>query len=145
MGPDYAPDADTRGYNISKAIGYIDEVSHTFGYQSSTYGVINEHGVSVAESTCGAMFGTCGRGSSIACEPGRKVGVALLSIDELSYVAMERTRTSREAVELMGKLASKYGFYGPPDSFEGSGESLIVGSPEDAWAFQILSDPNGTS
>jgi len=144
-GPGYEPDADTKQFNITKPIGFIDQVAHTYGYQSSTYGVINEHGVGVAESTCGAMFGTCGRGSNIACEPGRKIGEALLSIDELSYIAMERTKTSREAVELMGALASKYGFYGPPDSFEGSGESLIVGGPDEAWVFQILSDPQGKS
>ena len=36
--------------------------------------------------------------------------IGLMSgIDTLSYLAMERTRTSREAVELMGSLASKYG------------------------------------
>lgn len=145
MGPDYRPNADTKGYNVSEPIGYIDQVPHTFGYQSGTYGVLNEHGVSVAESTCSAVFGTCGKGSTVGCEPGRKVGAALMSIDTLSYLAMERSRTSREAVELMGQLASKYGFYGPPDSFEGSGESLIVGDPDEAWAFQILSDPTGTS
>ena len=68
-----------------------------------------------------------------------------MSIDTLSYLAMERCRSSREAVELMGSFATRYGFYGPPDSFEGSGESLIVGDPDEAWAFQILSDPTGTS
>ncbi|CAJ1453288.1 unnamed protein product [Effrenium voratum] len=58
---------------------------------------------------------------------------------------MERSTSSRQAVELIGGLASKYGFYGPPDSFEGSGESLIIADPDEAWAFQILSDPTGTS
>lgn len=145
MGPDYAPSPETRGYNISEPIGYIDEVEYTFGYQSGAYGVLNEHGVGVGESTCGAVFGTCPRGHTDHCEPGRKVGEALMSIDQLSYIAMERCRTSREAVELMGHLALKYGFYGPPDSFEGSGESLMVGDPDEAWSFQILSDPNGTS
>eukprot|EP00933_Yihiella_yeosuensis_P081048 TRINITY_DN94588_c0_g1_i1.p1 TRINITY_DN94588_c0_g1~~TRINITY_DN94588_c0_g1_i1.p1 ORF type:complete len:591 (-),score=109.31 TRINITY_DN94588_c0_g1_i1:30-1802(-) len=144
-GPDYMPDDDTKAYNTTGIIGWIDQVNHTYGYQDSSYGVLNEHGVSVAESTCGAAFGTCGRGSSIGCEPGRKVGVALFSIDTLSSLAVERSRTSREAVELMGAFASKYGFYGPPDSFEGSGESLVVGDPDEAWAFQILSDPSGTS
>lgn len=145
MGPGYELDDDTQAFNASKPIGHIEQVSHTFGYQSGSYGVINEHGVAVGESTCGAAFGTCGKGSTVGCEPGRKVGVSLMSIDTLSYIAMERSRTSREAVELMGSLASKYGFYGPPDSFEGSGESLIVGDPDEAWAFQILSDPTGTS
>mmetsp|Transcript_59209 Transcript_59209/g.138685 ORF Transcript_59209/g.138685 Transcript_59209/m.138685 type:complete len:587 (-) Transcript_59209:132-1892(-) len=144
-GPAYEPNADTKSYNLSSPIGYIDQVPHTFGYQSGTYGVLNQHGVSVAESTCSAVFGTCGKGVSVGCEPGRKVGSALMSIDTLSYLAMERCRSSREAVELMGAMATKYGFYGPPDSFEGSGESLIVGDPDEAWAFQILSDPTGTS
>merc|ERR1719284_539861 len=45
----------------------------------------------------------------------------------------------------MGHLALEYGFYGPPDSFEGSGESLWVGDPDEVWSFQILSDPSGTS
>lgn len=144
-GPDYAPDADTSGFTNSVPIGFLEQVNHTFGYQSGTYGVLNEHGLSVGESTCGAVFGTCGRGSSIGCEPGRKVGAALMSIDTLSYIAAERCRTAREAVMLMGTLALEHGFYGPPDSFEGSGESLIVADPDEAWAFQILSDPNGTS
>jgi dipeptidase len=144
-GPGYSPSPETKGYNVSKPIGYIDQVNHTFGFQSSSYGVLNEHGVGVGESTCGAAFGTCARGRTDHCEPGRKIGEALLSIDELSYIAMERCRTSREAVELMGHLALKYGFYGPPDSFEGSGESLMVGDPDEAWAFQILSDPKGVS
>lgn len=145
MGPGYTPGPDTAGFKQYEPIGYIDEVEHTFGYQSGTYGVLNEHGLAVGESTCGAIFGTCGKGSSVGCEPGRKIGESLMSIDTLSYIAMERCRTSREAVELMGELAVKYGFYGPPDSFEGSGESLVVADPDEAWAFQILSDPSGTS
>eukprot|EP00913_Durusdinium_trenchii_P009969 g9356.t1 len=145
MGPDYMPSSETTGYPVYEPIGYIDQVKHTFGYQSSSYGVINEHGVAVGESTCGAVFGTCGKNSTVGCEPGRKVGEALMSIDTLSYLAMERTTSSRAAVELMGSLATKYGFYGPPDSFEGSGESLVVADPDEAWAFQILSDPTGTS
>ncbi|CAK0801179.1 unnamed protein product, partial [Prorocentrum cordatum] len=125
--------------------GFIDEVEHTYGYQSGSYAVLNDQGLAIGESTCGAVFGTCGKGSSVACEPGRQVGVALMSIDTLSYLAAERCASAREAVQLMGDLAVEHGFYGPPDSFEGSGESLIVGDPEEAWAFQILSDPTGTS
>lgn len=145
MGPGYEPSQETAGYPVYEPIGYIDQVAHTFGYQSGSYGVINEHGVSVGESTCSAMFGTCGRNQTVGCEPGRKVGEALLSIDTLSYLAMERCKSSKEAVELMGSLAVQYGFYGPPDSFEGSGESLVVADPDEAWAFQILSDPTGKS
>lgn len=145
MGPGYQPSNETAGYPVFEPIGYIDQVSHTYGYQSGSYGVINEHGVAVGESTCGAMFGTCGANQTVGCEPGRKVGVALMSIDTLSYLAMERCTSSRQAVEMMGQLALQHGFYGPVDSFEGSGESLVVADPDEAWAFQILSDPTGTS
>merc|ERR1719484_408266 len=112
-------------------------VSHSYAYHDGTYGMINEHGVAVGESTCSSVFFTCARGMKTGCEDGRKVGEALFSVDTLSELAMERTTTARAAVELMGSLASSQGFYGP-GSFEGGGESLMVGNRSEVWAFQIL-------
>ena len=117
-------------------IGYIPEVPHTFSYFESTYGIMNEHQVGLAESTCSAVFST----NSID-----NGGSALLSIDQLSHLAMERASTSREAVMIMGSLAEKYGFYGESDSFEGGAESLLVSGPTEAFIFHILPDPTGTS
>jgi dipeptidase len=141
-GPDFAPTNVTGP--PSKPIGSIPQVSHTYAYHDSTMGVINEHGVAVGESTCSSAFFTCARGKTTGCEDGRKVGSALMSIDTLSELAMERTRTARDAVELMGSLASEHGYYGLK-SFEGGGESLTVGDRAEVWVFQILSDPSGTS
>ena len=39
-------------------------------------------------------------------------GKAMMSVDTLSQLAMERTMRSRDAVQLMGSIAEKYGFYG---------------------------------
>ena len=73
-------------------IGYIPQVPHTFAYFESTYGIMNEHQVGLAESTCSAVF------STTAVNNG---GAALLSIDQLSHLAMERATTAREAVSLI--------------------------------------------
>lgn len=116
-------------------IGFIPQVEHTYAYFEATYGIINEHGLGIGETTCSGMFGTTAVGHS---------GKALLSIDTLSQIAMERAKGAREAVLLMGTLAEAHGFYGA-GSFEGSAESLMVGDAQEVFIFHILPDPTGTS
>ena len=96
---------------------------------------VNEHQVAIGESTCSGVFGTKAVGHG---------GKALLSIDTLSQLAMERATSARAAVALMGRLAEKYGFYGE-GSFEGSAESLMVTDPDEGFIFHILPDDTGTS
>jgi len=146
----YAPESypryvgSSRGVAAYKAVGnqsdfsplgHIPQVLHTFGYFEQTYGALNEHQVGIGESTCSGVFGTSAVGHG---------GKALMSIDTLSQIAMERATSSRAAVELMGSLAEKYGFYGA-GSFEGSAESLMVTDPQEGYIFHILPDPTGTS
>lgn len=119
-----------------KPIGYIPQVKHTYAYYESTYGIMNENQVGIAESTCSGVFST----TSISAG-----GKALLSVDQLSQIAMERATTAREACQLMGDLAEKYGFYGESDSFEGGSESLMVTDPNEGWVFHVMADPTGTS
>ena len=64
-----------------RAAGYIPEVAHTFGYHEETYGAMNEKQVGIGESTCSGVFGTKAAGHG---------GRALMSIDTLSQLAMER-------------------------------------------------------
>lgn len=128
----YAPKAGEKPY---EPIGSIPQVPHTFGYYEQTYGALNEHGVGIGESTCSGMFGANATGHG---------GNALLSIDTMSQIAMERSKTAREAVQLIGSLAEKYGFYGI-GSFEGTAESLFIGDPEEVFIFHILPDPTGLS
>lgn len=132
--PEYYPNAN---YSSSfKPIGYIPQVSHTFAYLEETYGAVNEHQVGIGESTCSGVFG--------AIPLGAPNGTALLSVDALTQIAMERATTARQAIEIMGELAEQYGFYGA-GQFEGTAESLAVSDPKEGWIFQILPDSTGKS
>jgi len=136
--PEYFPRIDDLGeYEASFVpIGSIPQVPHTFAYLEDTYGAVNEKQVGIGESTCSGVFG--------AIPLGAPNGTALLSVDQLTQIAMERSSSAREAVQLMGSLAEEYGFYGAGE-FEGTAESLGVTDPDEAWIFHILPDPSGTS
>jgi dipeptidase len=89
--PEYFPENCQAGQGYcdsSVPIGYIPQVAHTFAYKEATYGVMNEKQVAIGESTCSGVY---------AALPKHQGGHALLSVDELSYIAMERASTAREA------------------------------------------------
>ena len=134
--PEYYPNSSSSAMSIFAPIGHIPQVSHTFAYLEETYGAVNEHQLGIGESTCSGVFGASPLGSPN--------GTALFSIDELTHIAMERTKTAREAIALMGSLAERYGFYGA-GQFEGTAESLAVSDVHEAWIFHILPDPSGKS
>jgi hypothetical protein len=48
-GPYYQP---VDGQNLSQPLGYIPQAERTFAYLQGTYGVMNEFGLGIAESTC---------------------------------------------------------------------------------------------
>jgi dipeptidase len=125
ISPNYAP---TGTQNDSVPIGYIPQVAHTYGYLDLSYGALNDQNLAIGESTCSAK--TVG----IPVSAG---GKALFWVGELSHVAMERCATARCAVQLMGELAEKYGFYADGER-EGAGETLTVADTMEAWVFHVL-------
>ncbi|CAM9512455.1 unnamed protein product, partial [Heterosigma akashiwo] len=131
--PEYFPRGDQASF---VPIGSIPQVPHTYAYLEDTYGAVNEMQVGIGESTCSGVFG--------AIPLGAPNGTALLSVDQLTQIAMERASTARDAVQPMGSLAEQYGFYGAGE-FEGTAESLGVTDPNEAWIFHILPDPSGKS
>ncbi|KAL3944166.1 MAG: hypothetical protein SGBAC_001775 [Bacillariaceae sp.] len=146
--PEYYPTEDNNQSSF-EPIGYIPQgegvvsetaatttATTTFGYLEETYGALNDQQLGIGESTCSGVFG--------AIPLGAPNGTALLSVDELTHIAMERASTAREAVLLMGSLGEEYGFYGAGE-FEGTSESLAVSDTEEAWIFHILPDPTGKS
>lgn len=141
-GPDYYPTSTSPC--CTHPIGHVQvpaefiTSSRTFGYLDGNYGILNEEGLQVGgESTCSAVF------TSVA--KGQVNGTALFSIQELNRLALQYTKTARDAIRLMGHMAETYGFYGPSDNSEGSGESLMVADAQEGFVFHILPDDTGTS
>jgi len=90
---------------------------------------MNEHGLGLGESTCPAFL----VGKSVA-----DGGSDLFSIGNLMNIALERCKTARCAVKLMGELGSKYGFYGEDPGIAGGGEAVtLVDRTGEAWVFHI--------
>jgi dipeptidase len=119
IGTDRGPGYDTRDYQASKPLGSIPQVSHTYAYFDASYGVMNEHQLSIGECTCGAKV-----------QPDPKPGKRIFYSAELSRVVLERCRKAREAVELIGKLIAGYGYYG-------TGETLIIGDTQEVWIMEM--------
>ena len=104
---------------------------------------MNDQQVAIGESTCGAKFWT---------RPIYAGGKALFEIAELSQIALERCRTARCAIELMGELAETYGYYGASwdenditTNIIEAGEALTIADPQETWIFHITPDDTGTS
>lgn len=119
VGKDFSPVYDT-GENPSIPLGEIPQVAHTYAYINCEYPVINEHQLSVGETTCKAKYDDI--------EPAK--GKRLLYSSTLARIALERCKKSREAVKLIGSLIDSYGYYG-------TGECLVFGDPEEAWVIEM--------
>ena len=120
----------------TEPIGHIPQVPHTFGYSEGNYGIMNEHQLSIGESTCSGRF------VASAISAG---GEALFCVNELSRVAMERCSTARCAIRVMGDLAVEHGFYGAAGSFEGGSETLLIADTEEGWVMHFVPYPETNS
>lgn len=125
--PDSGSDAagHTSESNDLIVLGYIPEVSHTYGYYTASYGMINDQNLMSGECTDYAKV-------ELDAEDGKRIFYS----SELSNVALERCTKAREAVELVGSLIDDYGYYG-------TGETLIFADSEEAWVIEMCSSPDG--
>ncbi len=98
--------------------GEIPEVSTTFSRFDIAYPFMNEKQVAIGETTIG------GRRELYNSE-------GFFDIMALERVALERAATARQAIEIMGELAVRYGY-------SDGGECLTVCDPKEAWVFEIF-------
>lgn len=148
----YHPDQHP-GYNMTVPLGYIPEVKSTYGYYESLQPLMNDQGLGLGESSCGAMLLNKAPGDTTDT---RDVPVGLLDTASLMELALERCATSRCAVELMGQLAEEHGFGPTPGEVSGfgscggrkcwddAGEAYTVADKTgEVWVFHIVGGVKG--
>ena len=106
-----------------------------WGYEEG----INEHGVVIGNE---ALFTKSFRASAEAYGRGEAIGLGLLGMD-LVRLGLERGRTARQAVELIGALVEQYGQFGsgvPTKDHPRGGydNSFIVADPREAWIVEAV-------
>ena len=111
--------------DVVTKIGEIPQAEETYGYFHVGYPFMNEYGLAIGESTFA---------QKVEMKTFRPDARAILTIEQLEILALQRTKTAREAIQLMGSLAEKYGFIGSCDC---EGESLTVADSKEAWLFEI--------
>jgi dipeptidase len=100
----------------------IPEVPHTYAYIHGMFGYMNENQVALGESTIGCQRKM--RNST----PSAKFDITMLTL-----MAVERAKTAREAIQIMGDLGTTYGY-----GFNDGGEMLAVSDPNEVWIFEIM-------
>ncbi|MDE7155017.1 MAG: C69 family dipeptidase, partial [Muribaculaceae bacterium] len=105
---------DVIDWDTNKYLGKIPEVAHTYG----RIGNMNEHGVAIGESTWG--------GKHELSEPN-----GIIDYGSLIYIALERSKTAREAIKVMTDLVSEYGY-------ASEGESFSIADPNEVWIMELI-------
>lgn len=100
----------------------VPQVAHTFGYIHGAFGYMNDMQVAIGESTIG-----CNKKMENPT-PSAKFDITMLTL-----IAMERAKTAREAIKVMGEMGEKYGY-----GFTDTGEMLAVADPNEVWIFEIM-------
>lgn len=103
-----------REWDTNKPLGSIAQVARTY----QTVGNMNQHQLIIAETTWG--------GRPELADP-----EGIMDYGSLIYIALQRARTAREAIEVIVDLANTYGY-------ASSGESFSIADPKEAWVMDLV-------
>ncbi len=101
-----------RGTNAPR--GSVPQPPHTY----QVVGYINENQVAIGETTFG--------GREELIDPN-----GIVDYGSLMFIALERSRTAREAIKIMADLVQEYG-YGS------DGESFSISDPNEVWYMEMM-------
>jgi dipeptidase len=131
------PTWSTEEYMHKLTLGLLPEAETTYAVVEGVFGIMNEVGLGMGESTCAARFVGKPPRTCYDCE-GPLVDIAFLSL-----MALERCETARCAIQLMGDIANEYGYYAVDQSQDEAGETLTIIDTREAWMFHILPTRDG--
>ena len=101
-------------WDTGKYLGLIPQVGRTY----QRVGNMNEHQLIIAETTYGGR-------------PELEDPKGVMDYGSLIYVALERAKTAREAIDIIVDLANTYGYYS-------SGESFSLADKDEVWVMDLI-------
>lgn len=107
-------------WDTNKYLGEIPEAEETY----NVLGNINEYQVAIAETTFGGR-------------PEMTDSTGIMDYGSLIYVALQRSKTAREAIKVMTTLAETYGYYS-------GGETFTICDPKEAWIMEMMGQGAGS-
>lgn len=108
-------------WDTGKYLGDIDQAEATF----NVIGNMNEYQVAIGETTFGGR-------EELRNEKG------IIDYGSLIYIALQRSKTARQAIEIMTGLVEKYGYYS-------SGESFSIADANEAWILELIGKGEGVN
>lgn len=105
---------DIYDWDTAKYLGQIKQVPKTY----NVIGNINEFQVTIGETTFGGR-------------PELADSTGIIDYGSLIYIALQRSSTAKEAIQVMTDLVKEYGYYS-------EGESFTVADPNEAWILEMI-------
>ena len=105
---------EVKEWDTGKPLGKIAQVENTY----SVVGNMNEHQVAITESTFG------GRHELVDT-------TCIMDYGSLIYIALQRSKSAREAIKVMTDLVKEYGYYS-------SGETFSIADKNEAWVMEMI-------
>ncbi|MCK5148924.1 C69 family dipeptidase [bacterium] len=112
--------------DYGEILGYIPQVEKTYTYFHSAYSHINEHQLAIGESTLSQKEDL---------KVDKSIGMQIMTIEQAQIFALQRCKTAREAIKLIGDLVEKYGFL---PSCGPESEALCIADPNEAWVMEVF-------
>jgi len=107
-------------WDTGKILGEIKQAEETY----NVVGNMNEFQVAIGETTYGGR-------SELSSQAG-----AIMDYGSLIYIGLQRSKTAREAIQVITSLMNEYGYYS-------SGESFSISDPNEVWILELIGKGEG--